>query len=345
MKFDDLIKFISDNACLDDSLVVDENLKSILNKVFDISKTICENKVFFRNFYNDNIRYCDYYSSTSSVKENLEYYKCYRDDNAGFLLYIYGQILLFLNQLLQEQELLSLIDNVFLNDLEVFINQFNSFIYDNIELFEMSNNELQCMQGKNIIVFFKSKGDSKFLVEHDLEQVLDIQSTDKYVKDILRVLDNNSYWTFKQTRLNHFCAPIREGRTQNSNAVSLYSDFSSKDCLFSRLKSPNNIGDRINDTRISCLKIDLCEENRQKLGVESNTVILILNLVVIGNINLHSNYSEFSKQLGKYYEEIQNVIKLFEDPTTPVEVLTEILTDSNYFYNRLTKNRSQGKKY
>lgn len=195
-------------------------------------------------------------------------------------------------------------------------------------------NRKQYESGKNIIVFYRKDDMSKFLIEEDLENIDNPVNSYVYIEKILKTINDIEYWHWREKRYYNFREDIDASATNKKPYIFL-SNYSGKNLEFSRLKAPIQKKGEDNNTRLSCLKIDLCEENRIKLNLSSRTIILIIGAMNISNHNSNSEYSYFRTQLEKNSDEIQKIINLFENPNTPESILIKLLNDSSDLYNIL----------
>lgn len=196
------------------------------------------------------------------------------------------------------------------------------------------NSIKQYESGKNIIIFYRKNEESKFLVEEDLEHSTDINKNYIYVEKILKTVNDIEYWHWREKRYYNFREDINKTATIKK-PYEFKSNFSGKNLEFSRLKAPMQKKGEDNNTRLSCLKIDLCEENRIKLNLPSRTIILIIGQMNISNHNSDTEYGYFRTQIEENRENIQKIVELFENPNTPAEVMYKLLNDSSDLYNDL----------
>ena len=196
------------------------------------------------------------------------------------------------------------------------------------------NSIKQYESGKNIIIFYRKNEESKFLVEEDLEHSTDINKNYIYVEKILKTVNDIEYWHWREKRYYNFREDINKTATIKK-PYEFKSNFSGKNLEFSRLKAPMQKKGEDNNTRLSCLKIDLCEENRIKLNLPSRTIILIIGQMNISNHNSDTEYGYFRTQIEENRENIQKIVEQFENPNTPAEVMYKLLNDSSDLYNDL----------
>ena len=117
--------------------------------------------------------------------------------------------------------------------------------------------------------------------------------------------------------------------------VTLKSDFSGEEYEFFRLKHV-----MATKPRLTAFDVKMCEENYQKLDIPSDKhVILIVGEKQVEKYsNERAEYGDMRRELSHYEGLVKEYIKLFEDPSTPVEVLYKILDDSSDLYDKLTQN-------
>ena len=205
-----------------------------------------------------------------------------------------------------------------------------------------STNKKQYEYGNSIIVFFRRTEDDKFLVEEDIDkQLLDEVS----YNDIFQILRKTSEiscdeWGKVLSDSSHFKSFIDYNKQNGSRGevVKIKSNFSGKSYEFFRLKYK---GKTI--PRLSAFDIDMCDENRKKLGIpkDKHIILIIGEKQVTKYSNESADYSDVRRELRINEDLIAKYIELFENPNTNEEVLYRILNDSSDLYNYF-KGKTKG---
>lgn len=229
-------------------------------------------------------------------------------------------------------------DNLFQDDFEI-IDEFEEIEDENTEIINTSVKQYEF--GKNIIVFFRENETCKFIIEDDLANVNNPKESLSYVEKILKTLNDYEHWHFREKKFMNFAQDVKESAHSQKPYI-IISNYSGERCEFSRLKAPLTKKGENNRTRVSCIKINMCQENMKKLKLSTNNVMLVINAIKIRNQNSKNEYSYFRGYYEKNTKEIQRIIELFENPNTPVEELYKLLNDSNDLY-QIYRNKGKGK--
>lgn len=216
--------------------------------------------------------------------------------------------------------------------------------YNSVFRGKQSSNK-QYQTGENVIAFFRKSEDSKFLIEEDIDSKCStnndaVQNRDFCLEKMFLAINSVPSYSFIQKRLNNCVTAITTGdyARNKSKQYLLKSNYSGIDCNFSRLKSPTTRSGVDNAFRASFLKITMPQENVDKIGAKSRMVLLIIGATDIKNHNKNSEYGDFINEYELYSEQIQKVIKMFEDPNTPQSELLKLLDDSSDLYNMFVGN-------
>lgn len=207
-------------------------------------------------------------------------------------------------------------------------------VYKPKEENSIPSSKKQYEYGKSIIVFFRKNENDKFLVEEDIEnQIVDEESYND-IFQILKKTSETSYdeWGRILCDSSHFKSFIDYNKQNGSRGevVKIKSDFSNKFYEFFRLKYKGKT-----TPRLSAFDIDMCDENREKLGIpkDKHIILIIGEKQVTKYSNESADYSDVRRELRTNEELVKEYIKLFEDPNTNEEVLYRILNDSNDLYD------------
>ena len=258
-----------------------------------------------------------------------------KDDISACIELLMDKALEDKQSVLKEQD--KLINNLY-KTIEIYQKQYDIFIqkYYNLEQLPSTNQkQYEDENAKNIIIFFRKNPQSKFLIEEDLEQN-QADKTDYFnLEKILKTFNDIESWNFDQQKFHGFQSSIRD---KHSKDYIIESKLSGKKYNFLRAKCPVQKKGEDNNTRVSFIKINLCEENKNKLNLRINNIILIIGEINISNHNTNSEYSAFIKQYEENKEQIEQVIQLLKNPNTPVETLYKLLNDSSDLYNYFRDN-------
>ena len=94
---------------------------------------------------------------------------------------------------------------------------------------------------------------------------------------------------------------------------------------------------------MSAFDIDMCDENRKKLGIpkDKHIILIIGEKQVTKYSNESADYSDVRRELRINEDLIAKYIELFENPNTNEEVLYQILNDSSDLYDYF-KGKTKG---
>lgn len=201
----------------------------------------------------------------------------------------------------------------------------------------------QYQTGENVIAFFRKNEETKFLIEKDIDLKCStnndaVQNRYFCLQKMFLAINSVPSYSFVQKRLHNCVTAITTGDYASSKQYIIKSGYSGNDCNFSRLKSPSTRSGIDNIFRVSFLKITMPQENVDKIGARSRMVLLIIGAADIQNHNKNSEYGNFINEYELYSEEIQKVIRMFEDPNTSQTVLLKLLDDSSDLYNMYVGN-------
>lgn len=196
--------------------------------------------------------------------------------------------------------------------------------------------------GKSVIVFFRKDEGSKFLIEEDIEKQLVDKASYSDIYQILKRTSDTPHdsWGKALSDPTHFKTFIDYNKQNGDRGdiVTLESDYSHEVYGFFRLKDRGKTL-----PRLSAFDINMCDENREKLGIPKDKHIIL----IIGEkqVTKHSNesveYSDIRRELKNNMALIKKYIELFENPKTSAEILYRILNDSSDLYDSF-KEKAKG---
>lgn len=204
------------------------------------------------------------------------------------------------------------------------------------------SSQKQYEYGKSVIVFFRKDENSKFLVEEDIDRQLVDEGSYSDIHQILKRTSETSHdsWGKALSDPNHFKSFIDYNKQNGDrgDVVTLESDYSHETYEFFRLKDK---GKTI--PRLSAFDINMCDENRRKLGIpkDKHIILIIGEKQVTKFSNESQEYSDVRRELKNNMDLIKKYIELFENPSTSEEVLYKILNDSSDLYNYF-KGKAKG---
>ena len=283
------------------------------------------------------------------VQDYLKYYGIEYDELKMYYLSIMMQSDIDYIKEFIELEILSEEDfkglSLLLEEVKNYISNFEeiySLIHDKKMMLESQeqkeeitqNSKKQYESGKSVIIFFRKNENSKFLIEEDLDKQLIDEESYNDIHQILRRTSETpcENWGRVLFDKDHFKSFVHYNKQngEKGDVVTVTSDYSGKKYELFRLKYK---GPTI--PRITAFHINMCDENRRKLGISQEKSVIL----VIGEkqVNKHSNesqeYSYFIREFKDNALEIKKYIELFENPNTEEKVLYRILNDSSDLYD------------
>lgn len=204
------------------------------------------------------------------------------------------------------------------------------------------NSQKQYEFGKSVIVFFRKDEGSKFLVEEDIEKQLVDKASYSDIYQILKRTSETPHdsWGKSLSDPTHFKSFIDYNKKngERGDIVTLESDYSHEKYEFFRLKDRGKTL-----PRLSAFDINMCDENRRKLGIpkDKHIILIIGEKQVTKHSNESAEYSDIRRELKNNMALIKKYIELFEDPSTSEEILYRILNDSSDLYDSF-KEKAKG---
>lgn len=204
------------------------------------------------------------------------------------------------------------------------------------------NSQKQYEFGKSVIVFFRKDEGSKFLVEEDIEKQLVDKASYSDIYQILKRTSETPHdsWGKSLSDPTHFKSFIDYNKQngERGDIVTLESDYSHEKYEFFRLKDRGKTL-----PRLSAFDINMCDENRRKLGIpkDKHIILIIGEKQVTKHSNESAEYSDIRRELKNNMALIKKYIELFEDPSTSEEILYRILNDSSDLYDSF-KEKAKG---